>query len=170
MFHERPLFACLFFSILALAGALIAEFAFGIAPCVLCLMQRLPHIAAILIISLFIVLKKPYRPALIVLSVLYLLGAGIGAYQLGVEQQWWGITQQADGNASCTISDNASDDVGALYESMSGTPLGDCAHPAFSFYGVTFAGMNALLCLMLMGIAIYGVRYGKDRREKNLDA
>ncbi|HRJ11662.1 MAG TPA: disulfide bond formation protein B [Alphaproteobacteria bacterium] len=167
MFHERPLFACLFFSILALAAALVAEFVFAMPPCILCLAQRVPHLLAIILICGVIALKKFYRPALIVLAILYLGGVGTGTYQVGVEQRWWGTTMHVGGEQSCTISDNASDDVSKLYESMSGNPLSDCAHPAFSFHGITFAGMNALLCLMLMGLAIYGVKNGSSREKEN---
>lgn len=163
MFHERPLLACLFFSILALVAALVAEFGFGIAPCILCLAQRVPHALVIILASFVLATKKLQRPVLFVLVIVYLAGAGVGAYQVGVEQKWWGVVGEEQ---ACTMSEStAVSDIETMYENMSGTAMGDCAHPEISFHGITFAGLNMLLCLCLMGLALYGARNG-DRKEE----
>ena len=153
---RSPLFICFALSLLALAAALYAEFGLGMAPCILCLAQRLPHVLAVIIIAATTTLRRGRRLALWLLIPTYLLGTGIGLYQVGVEQAWWGVTQT---EKSCALSENtAVENIEALYENMSGTAMGDCAQPAFSFYGITFAAMNATLCFMLAGFIFYHVR------------
>ncbi len=151
-----PLAICLTLSLLALAAALVAEFHYDMAPCILCLAQRVPHVLAILCIAAVVILGKQQRNLCTALILVYLAGSATGIYQVGVEQAWWGINDT--GEATCTAPDTKILEIEKLYENMSGNPLGDCSQPEFSFHGVTFAGMNAALCLFLAGIAFYSRR------------
>jgi disulfide bond formation protein DsbB len=89
-----------------LAGAYLFQ-ALGYPPCAMCLWQRWPHFAAILIGIL--ALKYPGR----FFPVLGALAAGttgaIGAFHSGVEQGWW------EGPSSCT--------GGGLLDGLSGNDL-----------------------------------------------
>lgn len=83
------------FSLAAIASALIAQYAFGMEPCTLCLYQRVPYaLTAALGIAGFFASWKFNRPKaaalmLFISSVLFLTGAGIAFYHAGVEQHWW---------------------------------------------------------------------------------
>ena len=48
----------LLFSIFALLCAYYIQYVLGHMPCNLCLLERLPYVAAIIIITLFLILKK----------------------------------------------------------------------------------------------------------------
>ncbi len=131
------------------AGMLAGAFAFqhigGMAPCQLCLWQRWPHAAAILIGA--VALTTGWR-GLAWLGVLAALTtAGIGLFHVGVEQAWW------EGLASCTAGSIAGISAADLLN-----PAVDVAAPvrcdaiAWSMLGISMAGWNALISLGLAGV------------------
>ena len=75
-----------------LLGALAFQYLGGMAPCALCILQRWPHLVALLA-GAGLVWAGPW-------ALLGALGAGasgaIGVYHTGVERDWW------EGPASCT--------------------------------------------------------------------
>lgn len=136
---------------LLLGGAFLFQLA-GYAPCAMCLWQRWPHAAAILIGVMALAGIAP--------RVLAGLGAaaaamtsGIGLYHAGVEQGWW------EGPSSCTGS-------GAALGNLSGgdllsTEIADtvimCDDIVWQL-GLTMAGWNALLSAVLAIIWIAAAR------------
>lgn len=83
-------------SLALLAGAFFFQ-ALGWAPCQMCLWQRWPHGAAIVIAALLVLSPKGLWPVLGGLGALAATTtASIGAYHSGVELKWW------QGPSSCT--------------------------------------------------------------------
>lgn len=81
-------------SISALAGALTAQYIFGLQPCDLCLFQRAPYVITIMLGTagfLFAIKEKPKAAAaaVFVSALVFLAGAAIAFYHSGVEQHWW---------------------------------------------------------------------------------
>ena len=81
-------------SVVALGVALMAQFVFKIAPCPLCLAQRVPYvITALLGIAGYILARKgkPKKTSLLVFicAFVFLAGTGLAALHTGVEQHWW---------------------------------------------------------------------------------
>ena len=77
-----------------LAGAFGFQYLGGMAPCELCLWQRWPHAAAVLIGVLALMIGGRLWALLGMAAAL--ATAGIGVFHVGVEQKWW------EGLASCT--------------------------------------------------------------------
>ncbi len=130
------------------AALLLAAFAFqylgGLAPCHLCLLQRWPHaIAVVLGLSLLLAMSR-LTLALGALSLL--VGAGLGAYHVGVEQKWW------PGPTTCTAPDPGAIPAGDLLNQILATPVVLCDQVAWSFLGISMAGWNAILSLILAGL------------------
>lgn len=79
----------------ALASAYIAQYGFGLQPCDLCLMQRIPYAIAIVLglAGLFFTARKqnPKAAAAFVFlaGIIFLAGGAIAFYHHGVEQHWW---------------------------------------------------------------------------------
>lgn len=135
-------------SALLLAGAFAFEHLGGMAPCQLCLYQRWPHAAAVVIGALALWLGGRLLP---VLGAIAALGtASVGVFHVGVEQKWW------EGLASCTASSidglstadllNPEVTVGAVIR---------CDAIAWQALGVSMAGWNAILSL---GLALLWVQ------------
>jgi disulfide bond formation protein DsbB len=119
----------------------------GLAPCALCLWQRWPHGAAVVVGALGLALPGAALP---------LLGAvaagtsgGIGGYHLGVEQGWWeGPATCSGGGAVGRLS------VEELTAQIMAAPVIRCDEVAWSLAGLSMAGWNALLSLLLMAVWI----------------
>jgi disulfide bond formation protein DsbB len=149
-------------SIAILGGALAFQYVGGLAPCVLCLYQRWPYRIAIVLSAAALAFAWPYgsRPAegrrvalargLVGLcGVLFLIGAGIAVFHVGVEQHWWPGTAECGGEASGAAS------VEQLEAMIKAAPVVRCDVVAWSLFGVSMAGYNVLLSLALAAFAFY---------------
>ncbi|RPF71355.1 disulfide bond formation protein B [Aurantiacibacter spongiae] len=113
---------------LLLAGAYVGQYGFDLAPCQMCWWQRYPHFAAILIGLVSTVL--PPRRAWIALAGLAIAVSGlIGVFHAGVEYRWW------EGPGCAGTGDFTSLDFVR------------CDEPAWTLFGISLAGFNALLSL-----------------------
>lgn len=137
-------------SALLLAGAFFFQY-LGYAPCKMCLWQRWPHAAAIVIgiLAFFVPV-----PALIWLGALAAATtAGIGIYHSGVEQKWW------QGPTSCTSSGgDLSGLSGGDLLSTDGPALILCDQISWSFLNLSMASWNAILSILLVLIWIRAAR------------
>ena len=103
-------------SLTALGAALVAQYVFDLEPCILCIYQRVPYaITAVLGIGGAVLARcgkiKPAALFLFLSSVVFLVGAGIAFYHVGVEQHWW-----ASALEGCAIDFSASADLLAQIE------------------------------------------------------
>jgi disulfide bond formation protein DsbB len=124
-------------------GALCFQYLGNLPPCEMCHWQRWPHIAAAIIGviggGLIAGGRLDSKLGVIVAAVTLLLIAtsgAIGAYQAGVEWQWW------PGPAACTGP--------AIH--LTGTldlnhAVVRCDVAAFRLFGISLAGYNALISL-----------------------
>ncbi len=136
-------------SALALATALVSQYGFDLQPCVLCIWQRWPYVAAILLGGLAVVARS--RPVLATVLTGLAVGAvlasgGIGAFHVGVEQGWW------EGTAGCG-SVSATDDLATLRAQIMNAPIVRCDEVAFAFLGISMAGWNALFAAGVAALA-----------------
>ena len=135
-----------------LAGAWAFQY-FGYAPCQMCLWQRWPHAAAVLIGVAALIL--PMRVLLYLGALAALTTAGIGLFHTGVERDWWeGITSCAGAGDLTGLSVNdlldPTRDVGP--------PLVKCDEVAWSLFGLSMASWNALISFGLFGVWIKAAR------------
>jgi disulfide bond formation protein DsbB len=134
-----------------LGGAFAFQYLGGMAPCQLCLWQRWPHGAAILIGLL--VLATGWRGLAWAGALAALATAGIGVFHVGVEQLWW------EGLATCTAGSIAGISTADLLN-----PAADVAAPvrcdqiAWSLIGISMAGWNVLISLGLAAVWVTAAR------------
>lgn len=123
-----------------LLGALGFQYIGGLPPCPMCIWQRWPHLAAVLIALLALtVLCRFRRPLALAGALAAAVTAGIGAYHAGVERGWW------PGPSSCTGLDPAGLSPDQLLEQLAAAPLVRCDDIVWEFLGITMAGWNAIL-------------------------
>ncbi|PCD76761.1 disulfide bond formation protein B [Pseudothioclava arenosa] len=120
-----------------LAGAFMFQ-ALGYAPCDLCLLQRWPHVAAVLIGGAMLSLPLPRIFALFGAAAAATSGA-IGIYHSGVELHIF------EGPDSCTSNGVANLSVDELMAQINGAPLVRCDEITWQIFGLTMANMNVLL-------------------------
>lgn len=132
-----------------LAGAFFFQM-LGYAPCKLCLWQRWPHGAAIVIGALALVFGAHALP-LAGAAAAALTGA-LGVYHAGVELRWW------TGPDTCTSSGDLGGSTDALLDQIMAAPLVRCDEIAWAFAGLSMAAWNAILSFALMLVWIAAAR------------
>jgi disulfide bond formation protein DsbB len=135
-------------------AALIFEYGFGYAPCHLCLIERWPYYVGVPIaLATGLAAAQGARPAALqvglgLLAIAFLVGFGLGAYHAGVEWKWWA------GPNSCT--GGAAQVGGNLLQSLRATHFVACDAASWRFLGLSFAGWNAVVSLILAAAAFDG--------------
>ena len=76
----------LVFSIFAILAAYFIQYALGHQPCNLCLIERVPYIFSIIIISICLFTQKFEKITLIILSITFFAAALLSFYHFGIEQ------------------------------------------------------------------------------------
>lgn len=128
-----------------LGGAFLFQLA-GYAPCAMCLWQRWPHAAAIVVGVVALSGVAPRAMAALAAGAA-LVTSGIGFFHMGVEQEWW------PGPASCT---GGGSDLGLLAGTdLLSTDMADtivmCDDIVWQL-GLTMAGWNGVLSLALAAL------------------
>ena len=146
------------FSVMALSGAYISQYVFGMEPCILCLYQRIPYFVIILLSGIAIFLKKlqSLRIFLVFLcSISLLVGGGTAFFHVGVEQ---GKFSLSDG---CEVGGEAPSTIEEMTTQLLGKPNVPCNKPQFVFLGISMAGWNFLfsssfgLISLIMSVRMY---------------
>ena len=141
-----------------LAGAWFFQLVVGLAPCPLCLQQRIPYYVAVPLAALVAVAAARGAPrrlvilALALLAGVLLVGAGLGAYHAGVEWKWWAGPQDCTGAGGFSAGS-----AGGLMQRMQTARVVRCDEAAWRFLGLSLAGWNVLVALALAGIALAGI-------------
>lgn len=134
-----------------LLGALAFQYIGGLAPCELCLWQRWPHLAAVLIG--LAALASGQRNLAWLGALAALATAGIGGFHAGVELGWWEGLQSCSGGSIAGISTsdllNPSADVGAVVR---------CDAIAWQMFGLSMAGWNMVISALLALVWVSAAR------------
>jgi disulfide bond formation protein DsbB len=137
-------------------GAWYFEFVLKLAPCPLCLQQRLPYHVVIplsLLMAIAALARAP-QPLLAVgftaIMVVMLCGAALGAYHAGVEWRLWAGPTDCSG----PITDLTA--KGSILGQLNSIHVVRCDEAAWRFLGISLAGYNVLISLLLAAIAGYG--------------
>lgn len=138
-------------------GAYFFQFVIGLAPCPLCLEQRIAYYASIpLAIAIAIAARRgaPGRliaAALGVIALAMLFNSGLALFHAGVEWKWWPGPQECSG----TLSDLT---VGDLLSQLHNVSVVRCDEAAWRdpFGLLSLAGYNVLISLALAATAAGG--------------
>ena len=130
-----------------LASALGSQFIGGLSPCPLCIWQRWPHVAAVVIaVAAVTVLWRHTRPLALLGMLAMLVGAGLGLYHTGVERGWW------EGPDTCTSSDITNLSTDQLLAQIMSAPLVRCDEVQWDLLGLSMASWNAVISLGLASL------------------
>jgi disulfide bond formation protein DsbB len=164
----RPKLALRLLALAALGSLLfvyVAEYGFGLQPCYLCLWQRGPYFA-VLIVAVVALLVRPSEKIIIVLLVLcalaWLAGLGIAVFHSGVERHWWPGTEQ------CALRPMTDGAVLSLREQLLQTPVARCDQISWTLFGLSMTNWNVLLSLDLFvyTCVVIGLWLSNRQRQK----
>ena len=125
-----------------LLGALAFQYIGGLAPCALCIWQRWPHLAAVLLGLVGLAVGGRIIPILGGLSAL--TSAAIGVFHVGVEQKWW------EGLATCTAGSlDGVSTADLLNPAVDVAAVVRCDAIAWQMFGLSMAGWNVVISVAL---------------------
>lgn len=121
-----------------LLGAFAFQYIGGLSPCTLCIWQRWPHGAAVLVGLMALLVPGRVLPLLGVMTAL--TAAAIGGFHAGVEQGWW------QGLQSCSAGSVAGISVEDLLNpAINVAPPVRCDQIAWSMAGLSMAAWNMVI-------------------------
>ncbi|MBS0384172.1 MAG: disulfide bond formation protein B [Proteobacteria bacterium] len=127
--------AALVVSAALLAGAHAFETFGHLAPCPMCLAQREWHWGIVAIALLALIARRQARTVAFILALAYLGSFAMAAWHVAVEQHWVAAQCETGPGGSLVFDLNAKLDIP------------HCDTPAWTMFGVSMAGYNALISL-----------------------
>ena len=153
----------------AILGAWYFQYVLGLKPCPLCLEQRYAYYFAVPLAVLVLLgdqygaSRKVLIAALVVIAAGMLWNAGLGVYHSGIEWKWWPGPQECSGTGLNVGP------AGNLMEQLQSFNVVRCDEAAWRFLGLSLAGYNALISLLLAAVAAYGVMAGWHTRRQDAE-
>jgi len=140
-----------------LAGAWFFQLVLDIRPCPLCLEQRYAYylVVPLGLVLAFAAARGAPRPVVLagfaVLLLAALANAWLGGYHAGVEWKFW------PGPTDCTgpILDLGS--AGTLLQRLDTVKVIRCDEVQWRFLGLSLAGYNVLISMLMAVIALWGI-------------
>ena len=145
------------FSILSLSIAYFIQYVLGHKPCNLCIIERIPYIDAIILISLIFILNRYQKIISSLILIFFIFGAVVSFYHFGIEQGFFSESLVCDLGNSRPL--NKED----LLNQLKKTEIISCKDVTFRFLGLSLATINTVISLILSGIMIKVIKnYGKN--------
>jgi disulfide bond formation protein DsbB len=141
--HKTILSLIMLFSFFAIFAAYFIQHVLKHQPCNLCLIERIPYIASIIIITICLFFKKFEKISLSVLSFIFFSAALISFYHFGIEQ---GFIEES---LVCDLNSESNDlSKEALLNQLKEMPV-SCKDVTFKIFGLSLATFNIFISLTL---------------------
>ena len=145
------------FSILSLSIAYFIQYVLGHKPCNLCIIERIPYIAAIILISLIFILNSYNKIISSLILIFFIFGAVVSFYHFGIEQGFFSES------LVCDLSNSQPLNKEELLNQLKKTEIVSCKDVTFRFLGLSLATINTIISIILSGIMIKVIKnYGKN--------
>ena len=147
----------------AILGAFFFQYVLGLAPCPLCLDQRIAYYFSIplAILVAFAAARGAAGPLLVIalalIALAMLANAGLGIYHAGIEWKFW--PGPADCSGPVTGLGRASD----LMKQLQNVSVVRCDEAAWRFLGLSLAGYNVLISAALAAIALWAIARAQQK-------
>ncbi len=145
-------------SIVSLSTAYFIQYILGHKPCNLCLIERIPYIASVILIALVFIINKFEKLISVLILLFFIFGAAVSFYHVGIEQGFFSESLLCNitiGGENLTKED-------LLKQLQNSTPI-SCKDVTFRFLGLSLATINTVLSIILCGIMIKVFKnYGKN--------
>ena len=145
------------FSIITLSIAYFIQYVLGHKPCNLCIIERIPYIAALILISLIFIINKYEKTISSIILVFFIFGAVVSFYHFGIEQGFFSES------LICELNNNNPLNKEELLNQLKKAEIISCKDVTFRFLGLSLATINTIISLILSGIMIKIIKnYGKN--------
>ena len=145
------------FSILTLSIAYFIQYVLGHKPCNLCIIERIPYIAAIILISLIFILNRYQKIISSLILIFFIFGAVVSFYHFGIEQGFFSES------LICDLGNSRPLNKEELLNQLKMVEIISCKDVTFRFLGLSLATINTIISIILSGIMIKVIKsYGKN--------
>ena len=156
--YKTVLNLILIFSVFSILFAFYVEYILGHKPCNLCLLQRLPYIATIILIILVIILKNFEKLSFLLLSLIFLAGLLLAIYHVGIERGLISESFVCGNNVDTNITDKSQ-----ILKQLQNKAI-SCKDVTFAVFGISLATINTFISVFLTTITLLiFIRYEKKR-------
>ena len=138
----------LIFSILSLSVAYFIQYVLGHKPCNLCLIERIPYIASIILISLIFIINKFEKIMSTIVLLFFIFGAIVSFYHFGIEQGFFSES------LVCDLGDNTNFSKEQLLKQLESSSIVSCKDVTFRVLGFSLATINTIISVILSAIMI----------------
>ncbi len=144
-------------AVIALSAAMIAQHAYGMEPCIMCIYQRIPFAIVVLVGMMGLMRERMIRPALKISMVMMAVNVGLALYHSGIERKWW--VSAVEG---CKVP-IMNGDTEALLTQLMKAPTARCDEIPWvdPLLGLSMANWNVPFCLglfLLCAVCLYLTR------------
>ena len=148
----------LILSIFTLISAYFIQYILGHEPCNLCLIERVPYFAAVILITLIFIFNKYEKFFSLIVGLFFIFGSIVSFYHFGIEQGFFSESLVCDlDNNDTTISKQD------LLKQLEKETV-SCKDVTFNVFGFSLATFNTILSFVLSVIMINNFKnYGKNR-------
>ena len=134
------------FSILSLSIAYFIQYVLGHKPCNLCIIERIPYIAAIILISLIFILNRYQKIMSSLILIFFVFGVIVSFYHFGIEQGFFSES------LICELGDSKPSNKEELLNQLNKEEIVSCKEVTFRFLGLSLATLNTFISVFLIGI------------------
>jgi disulfide bond formation protein DsbB len=143
-------------------GAWFFQYGLGLAPCPLCLEQRMPYHIVIplsLLLAIATYVQAPralLRVGFAAILIIMVCSTALATYHAGVEWRWW------PGPAECSGPMTDFSKAGSILGQLNNVHVVRCDEAAWRLFGLSLAGYNVLISLLLAAIAAWALIARRD--------
>jgi len=150
--------AVLIFSVFALVTAYFVQYILNHEPCNLCLIERIPYLAAIILISLIFILNKYEKIISLIVSLFFIFGTIVSFYHFGIEQGFFSES------FVCNLgSNNEATSTQDLLKQLEKTTV-SCKDVTFKILGISLATFNTIISIIISAIMLkIVINYDKNK-------
>ena len=145
-------------SLIALISAYFIEHVLGHQPCNLCLIERIPYVLSIILLSIIFITKKNEKFFILLLILTFVFSFAISLYHLGIEQ---GFFQES---TVCDVKNFSENITKEELLSKLSDKIVSCKDVTFRIFGLSLTTINIIISLLI--IIALTKDYIKDEKNK----
>ena len=138
----------LLFSIFALFAAYFIQYILEHQPCNLCLIERIPYISSVILISVIFIINKFEKIISIIILLFFIFASIVSFYHFGIEQGFF------NESLVCDLSNNLNLSKEQLLKQLESSSIVSCKDVTFRVLGFSLATINTIISIILSAIMI----------------
>ena len=138
----------LIFSILSLSIAYFIQYVLGHKPCNLCLIERIPYISSVILISVIFIINKFEKIISIIILLFFIFASVVSFYHFGIEQGFFNESLVCDLGKNLSLSNEK------LLKQLESSSVVSCKDVTFRILGFSLATINTIISIILSVIMI----------------